>query len=93
MTRMGPELLFMSRFGVLGVAGWFGAFIANDKATGFTISALALVSLIVYRILKKHKRERTEGLWDWLDRNIVELILGVLIAPNIVNLIARIAGG
>lgn len=43
--------------------------------------------LIYYRIHKKFKQERGGGLGAFLDRNIVELIFGIVLAPGLSDLL------
>lgn len=58
---------------------------ANTIVTIFCISAL-----VSYRKNRKFKQEKVSGFWDFLDRNIVEGILGMVLVPNLAAAIIKI---
>lgn len=49
-----------------------------------------LISLSLYRRYKRFKDRPINGLWAFLDHNIVELIHAGVIAPNVFNVIAKV---
>ena len=48
-----------------------------------------LISLSIYRTKKRFKDRPINGLWPFLDHNIVEIIHAGVIAPNVVNIIGK----
>ena len=45
-----------------------------------TISGMG--GLILYRLKRKFKNDRVDGVWLFVDRNIVELILAGVLVPD-----------
>jgi len=84
------NVLWSVKAGILGVATWGGILLSNDVLRSLIISLLAIVALLYYRSRRKFRREATRGPWDFLDRNIVELILGAAIVPNAVKVAAEV---
>lgn len=41
-----------------------------------------VAALILYRLKKKFKNEKIKGAWDFLDQNIVEVIIGMVLVPD-----------
>ena len=46
------------------------------------ITLVGIIGLIYYRLNRKFKNETVTGFWNFLDRNIVELIIGMAIIPD-----------
>ena len=46
------------------------------------ITVVGLSGLIYYRLNRKFKKETVKGFWNFLDRNIVELIIGMTLVPD-----------
>lgn len=90
---MNWELLLAGKLGLVAVAGTWATWITGDSFQSTVVTLAAIVALVLYRIFKKHKREKPSGPWDWADRNIVEMILGTVIAPNLANTLMQMTGG
>ena len=45
-----------------------------------TISGLA--GLVAYRLKRKFKHDKVDGMWLFIDRNIVELIFAGVLVPD-----------
>lgn len=63
-----------------GAGIWDMLELDSVRATLVTLAAIA--ALCVYRVFKKFRREAITSKLDFLDRNLVELILFCVIAPN-----------
>ncbi len=90
---MNWELLFAGKLGIVAVAGAWSNWLTSDAATSMIVTLAAIVAIVPYRIFKKHKREKPSGILDFVDRNIVEIILGTVIAPNLANTLMQMTGG
>ena len=47
-----------------------------------TITIVGISGLIYYRLNRKFKNEKVAGFWSFLDRNIVEIIIGMTLIPD-----------
>ena len=56
-----------------------------DAVRSTLITLVAITALCVYRILRKFRKEAIATKLDFLDRNLVEIILFFVIAPNAAN--------
>ena len=46
------------------------------------ITVVGISGLIYYLLKRKFNKETVTGFWNFLDRNIVELIIGMAIIPD-----------
>lgn len=69
--------------------GFFVEIAANDGVRGAAMSFVGVCALVIYRLFRKFKKEPVAGRWDFLDRNVVELILAGLILPNAANALSN----
>ena len=51
---------------------------------------LMLALLVYYRINKRFKKEQKDGFWAFLDHNLVELIFGAVLVPDLWGQIAKL---
>lgn len=65
---------------VLGVAA-LAEMIGSDGNRALAVTLAAIAALVLYRLKRKFRREAIRGAWDFIDRNLVELILFAAIAP------------
>ena len=65
---------------VLGVAT-VADILARDELRATVITLAAITALVLYRLKRKFRKEAIRGAWDFIDRNLVELILFAAIAP------------
>ena len=70
------------RASVVGIAGLSGYLVASDPNRAFWLSLAGIAALVLYRVFRQFKREAVKGWVDFLDRNIVEVILAAIIAPS-----------
>ncbi len=90
---MNWELLFAGKLGLVAAAGTWANWLIGDTAQSMIVTLAAIIAIVPYRIFKKHKREKPSGILDFIDRNIVEIILGTVIAPNLANTLMQMTGG
>ena len=58
------------------------------------VTNLFLIGLLVwYRIHRKFKNETVKGVLPFMDRNIVELIIGAMVVPGVVGVFAKMLNG
>lgn len=57
-------------------------FLSGDALVSLLVSLFGIVALVWYETHRKFKREAVQGLWDFIDRNFVRLILAGAILPN-----------
>ena len=58
------------------------------------ITNLLLIGLLVwYRINRKFKKEAVKGVLPFMDRNIVEIIIGAMVVPGVVGVFAKMLNG
>jgi hypothetical protein len=65
---------------VVAVGAW--EFLAQDGTRNLVVTLVAIAALCLYRSFRKFRKEKIAGAWDFIDRNLVELILFAVIAPN-----------
>ena len=65
---------------VLGVAT-VADVLARDELRATMVTLAAIAALVLYRLRRKFRKEAIRGAWDFIDRNLVELILFAAIAP------------
>lgn len=71
--------------------GTASALFLNERFLNFILALAALLALILYRVIRKFPRGPVHGAWDWADRNVVEIILGLVAIPNAWKLLPEIA--
>jgi len=81
------------KFGLLAAVGSVATWLANDALVSALMALAAIIILPTYRIFKKHKRTKIDGVLDFVDRNIVELILGLILVPNAIHVVTQLLGG
>ena len=54
------------------------------------VNLLMLGLLIYYRQRKRFREDRKTGLWPFLDANIVEIIFGLMLVPDVADLIMQL---
>ncbi len=64
--------------------------LTSEPVISLSMTIFGVVALVVYRRIRKFRDGVVKGFWDFLDRNIVELILAAVIAPNLVNSIVTL---
>ena len=89
---MNGGFFLIAKTTIVALAATFSSWLTDDVAASLLVTLAAIFVIVPYRIFKKHKREPPVGWKDFLDRNIVEIILGSVIAPNLVNTITKIVG-
>ena len=72
------------------ILGSTSSVIGSDADRAFILALAGVVALVVYRLRRKFKKDPLKTWKQWFDRNIVECLLGMLIAPGILRMILGI---
>ena len=66
----------------LVASGLTAVLLTSDVFVNLLLALAAITALIWYRLKRRFKDGKVHGLWDFLDRNIVEIGLILTAAPN-----------
>lgn len=66
----------------LVASGLTAILLTSDVFANLVLALSAIAALIWYRLKRRFKDGKVTGLWDFLDRNIVELGLILTAVPN-----------
>ena len=56
--------------------------LTSDVFVNLVLALTAIIALVWYRFKRRFKDGKVKGLWDFLDRNIVEIGIILTAAPN-----------
>ena len=90
--EIGWPLVFGGKLGVIAAAGWLSTVLLTSEVRAWIVTLVGIVALVLYRRYRKFRREAIRGLWDFADRNMVELILAAVIAPSAVRAVLTMLG-
>jgi hypothetical protein len=85
--------LKVSLVGLMGIASFT---VATDANRAFFLSVIGFAVIGLYRCFRRFKKDPIRGrstletLLDFADRNIVELIIGAAILPNLTSSIMQL---
>lgn len=75
-SSAGIKTLFLVTSGLTAIL------LTSDVFVNLVLALAAIAALVWYRLKRRFKDGKVAGLWDFLDRNIVELGLILTAVPN-----------
>ena len=56
---------------------------------GLGFNFLMVGLLVYYRLHKRFKKERAANKWELIESNVVEIIIGLIVIPDVVTLLVK----